>query len=66
MKNKWRIVKIIGLLFCILSLICFIISIFQEENKIFLTIGLICNAIALIISIFINNKEKNKLQFLRR
>ncbi len=58
MKEKWSIEKIVGLLLGIVALTCFVISMFQEKNKTFLMIGLICNCISLILFVFINEKKK--------
>ncbi len=58
MKEKWSIEKIIGLLLGIIALACFIVSMFQEENKTFLLIGLVCNCISLILFLFINKTKK--------
>ncbi len=58
MKGKWSIEKIIGLLLGIVALACFIISMFLKENNIFLTIGLVCNCISLILFMFINKKKQ--------
>ncbi len=58
MKEKWSIEKIIGLLLGIIALACFIISMFQEENKTFLIIGLVCNCISLILFLFINKNKQ--------
>lgn len=58
MRRKWNLGKIMGLLLGIVSLTCFIISIFQEESNTFLIIGLGCNCISLILFMFINEKKQ--------
>lgn len=43
--------SIIGILIAIVGLVCLAVCIFQEgKNKILLNLGLLCNAIAFVIS----------------
>lgn len=58
MKGKWNIGRIIGLLLGIISLLCIVTSMVQEENNIFLAIGLMCNCISLVLFMLMNMKDK--------
>ncbi len=56
MSKLW---KIFGVLLCAVGLICIVICILREgQNQIFLSIGLLCNSLALLIYCFIINKQK--------
>ncbi len=56
MSKLW---KIFGVLLCAVGLICIGICILREgQNQIFLSIGLLCNSLALLIYCFIINKQK--------
>lgn len=59
MDRKWKIRTIIGLALTVISLICVISSIFQEDNNTLLNIGLVCICIDLIFlmsTMFIRRK----------
>ena len=56
MKEKWNVSKVIGLLLGIVSLICIMISIFQEGNNILLWVGIVCNSISLVLFMLMNKK----------
>lgn len=58
MKQK-RIVSIIGLLFAITGLVCIVNSGFQNgSNQGLLSIGVLCNMIALLIFLFFIKKKR--------
>ncbi len=57
MRRKWSIKTVLGLILAILSFLCIILSICQEGNTFFLTVGLICIDINFLLLI-ISRKEK--------
>lgn len=60
MQNKWTPLNVIGLLIAIIGLACIVISCFQEGNRIFLNIGLLCTGVDLLLFSIINFSKRNK------
>lgn len=57
MDKKWTLGNVIGMIIGIISLICIIVSIFQEGNKIFLIIGLAGVSVNFILFMLMNRKK---------
>lgn len=60
MHKKWTPLNVIGLLLAIIGVVCIVISFFQEGNRLFLNIGLLCTGINLLIFSIINLNKRNK------
>lgn len=57
MKQK-RLLLFIGIAFAVVGLTFLVLCIFQQGNQLFLSIGSLCNSVALLISCIANKKEK--------